>query len=222
MTIRSFLLHALSLFARCKRAAAAALLALAVAATPAAYAADPPVIAAFGDSLSAGYGLSEKEGFAPQLQAALAQLNVRARVVNAAVSGDTSADGLRRVDFMLRKKPDMVIIELGANDMLRGMDVKQLYKNLDAIIRKVKASGAKILLAGMLATPTLGEKYRKQFAAVYRVLAKRHKIPLYPFFLKGVATVPSLNLPDGVHPNAKGVRLIAKQIAPKVAEVLQQ
>ena len=190
-----------------------------LAAHPAA--ADPPLVAAFGDSLSAGYGLAEEEGFAPQLQAALAKLGVQARVINAAVSGDTSADGRRRVNFMLRKKPHLVIVELGANDMLRGMAVPQLYENLDAILARIKKSGAKVLLAGMLASPSLGEKYEREFAAAYQHLAKKHGVPLYPFFLKDVATIPELNLPDGLHPNKEGVQIIARNIAPLVAKALQ-
>lgn len=185
-------------------------------------AADKPLIAAFGDSLSAGYGLPEQDGFAPQLQAALAALGAPATVINAAVSGDTSADGRRRVDWMLRKKPDIVIVALGANDMLRALPVPQMHDNLDAIITRIKQSGARVLLAGMVATPSLGEQYERDYAEAFRRLAESHQTAFYPFFLQDVAAVPALNLPDGLHPNREGIAIIAANIAPLLAQMLKE
>lgn len=184
--------------------------------------AEGPVIAAFGDSLSAGYDLPVEDGFAPQLQAALAEQGIAATVLNAAVSGDTSADGRRRVAWMLRKKPDLVIVALGANDMLRAMPTAQLYQNLNDIIARIKESGAAVLLAGMLAADNLGEEYKTEFAAVYQRLADEHQVALYPFFLKDVATVEHLNLADGLHPNREGVATIVANILPFVVRALPQ
>lgn len=180
------------------------------------------VVAAFGDSLSAGYGLPEEDGFAPQLQAALRAQGLSARVVNAAVSGDTSADGGRRVAFMLRQNPDVVVVALGANDMLRGLSVDALYENLDAIVGRCVAAGAEVVLAGMLASPNLGENYAREFAAVYARVAKKHGVSLYPFFLEGVALRPELNLADGLHPNRAGVAVMVGGIAPMVAAAVRK
>ena len=209
-----------SVFRSLLRAAAVGCLSFAAAA--AAAAADPPHIAAFGDSLSAGYGVAEAEGFAPQLQSALARRGVTVTVSNAAISGNTSADGRRRVDWMLRRQqPDMVIVALGANDMLRGLPVEQMYNNLDTIITRITAAGATVLLAGMLATPTMGEAYAAAFAAAYQRLAEEHQVAFYPFFLQDVATIPSLNLPDGLHPNPAGIRVMAENIAPLAESLLR-
>ena len=181
----------------------------------------PLVIATFGDSLSAGYGLPEAQGFAPVLQRALQSEGRSVRVVNAAISGETSANARQRVNWMLEKyRPDMVIIEFGANDMLRGLPTESVYENLSVVIEAIQTAGAKILLAGMLATPNNGLFYQNDFAEVYERLEDDHDIALYPFFLEGVATVPSLNLDDGIHPNAAGVRTIVKNITPHVLDVL--
>lgn len=185
-------------------------------------AADPPVISVLGDSLAAGYGLDVEQGFVPQLQAALARRGRPATVLSAAVSGDTSADGRRRVEWMLRKKPDIVIVELGANDMLRAMPTAQLYDNLDAIIGRIKAGGARVLLAGMMATPDLGDDYAAEFAAVYSRLAEKHQVALFPFFLQDVATVPQFNLPDGLHPNQEGIGIIVDNITPLVEQLIDE
>ena len=187
--------------------------------TPAA-AANPQQILVFGDSLAAGFGLPPEASFPARLEARLAGLGIRARVVNAGVSGDTTAGGLKRLDWALAEKPDLVILELGANDALRGIDPETVRANLDAMIGKVTASGAKLLLAGMRAPPNWGDAYQQRFDALYPELAKAHRVALYPFFLDGVAMEPSLNQPDGLHPNARGVALLVDRIAPYVAKLL--
>ena len=137
-----------------------------------------------------------------------------------AMSGDTTAGGLARLDWSLAEKPDLVILELGANDMLRGIAPATVRANLDKMIGKIKASGAKLLLAGMQASPNWGKKYQKEFDRIYPELARAHGVALYPFFLEGVAMNPELNQPDGLHPNARGVAVIVERIAPDVAELL--
>jgi acyl-CoA thioesterase-1 len=177
-------------------------------------------IVAFGDSLTAGYGLPAAEGFATRLGAALTAAGVGARVINGGVSGDTTAGGLARVDWLLADKPDLVIVELGANDALRGLDPEETRRNLDAIIERIQNAGARILLTGMRAPPNLGREYAEEFNRIFPDLAKRHKVPLYPFFLDGVAAVPRLNQADGIHPNAKGVAVIVERIMPKLLRAL--
>ncbi len=177
------------------------------------------VVAAFGDSLTAGYGLAPGEGFAPVLQERLRLSGLSVTVINAGVSGDTSADGLARADWVMQDKPDIVIVELGANDMLRGLPVGAMKKNLDAIVARIQSGGARVLLAGMLAGENLGAQYQKEFRAAFAKIAEERGVLFYPFFLEGVAAVPELNLPDGKHPNAKGVRVIAENIAPFVEKL---
>ena len=182
---------------------------------------DEVIVAAFGDSLSAGYQLPQAQGFAAVLEQLLRARGLAVRVVNAAVSGDTTSDGLLRVDWMLDStKPDLVIVQFGANDMFRGLPVEVIRQNLDAIVNRIRATGAAVLLAGMLAPDNNGAEYQRQFAAQYRELSAQYNIPLYPFFLRDVALQPTLNLPDGLHPNAAGVRVIAANIAPLVAEAI--
>ncbi len=182
---------------------------------------DEVIVAAFGDSLSAGYQLPQAQGFAAVLEQLLRARGLAVRVVNAAVSGDTTSDGLLRVDWMLDStKPDLVIVQFGANDMFRGLPVEVVGQNLDAIVNRIRATGAAVLLAGMLAPDNNGAEYQRQFAAQYRELSAQYDIPLYPFFLRDVALQPTLNLPDGLHPNAAGVRVIAANIAPLVAEAI--
>ncbi|WOV91502.1 MAG: arylesterase [Candidatus Zeuxoniibacter abyssi] len=179
------------------------------------------LIAAFGDSLSSGYGLAADEGFSPVLQRVLSQRGLTVSVINAAVAGDTSADALARVDWMLSFKPDIVLVEFGANDMLRGIPTTAVRDNLDEIILRIKASDARVLLSGMLAPRNLGKDYGRRFRQMYEKLRDKHDVPLYPFFLHGVALSPELTLPDGMHPNAKGVRKIAANIAPLVEAMLR-
>jgi acyl-CoA thioesterase-1 len=192
----------------------ALLLGGAAAATP------PPRVVVFGDSLTAGLGLAPNEAYPARLQAILAGEGVAAEVVNAGVSGDTTADGLERLDWTMADHPDAVLVELGANDALRGIDPKLTYANLDRILGKLKASGAKVMLMGMLAPPNWGRDYQQEFDAIYRKLAAKYQVPLYPFILDGVAMDPGLNQSDGLHPNAKGAEIIAEKLAPLVARLL--
>ena len=141
-------------------------------------------------------------------------------VVNAGNSGDTTADGLGRLDWALAEKPDIVILELGANDALRGLDPAVVRANLDKMIEKVQASGAKVLLAGMLAPSNFGEEYQQAFNRIYPELAAAHGVALVPFVLDGVALDPQLNQPDGLHPNERGVAVIVEYIAPYVARLI--
>ncbi|WP_374377271.1 arylesterase [Dongia sp.] len=180
----------------------------------------PVRILAFGDSLTAGYGLPENDGFVPQLQQALQQMGRDVTVINGGLSGDTTAGGLSRLDWMLGDKPDLVIVELGANDMLRGLDPGQAKANLDSIIQRIKASGAKVLLAGMLSGRNMGADYQSKFDAIYPSLAQEHEVALYPFFLDGVAARPELNQQDGLHPTKEGVAVIVGKILPFLTRVL--
>jgi acyl-CoA thioesterase-1 len=188
----------------------------------AAAAQDRPRIVALGDSLTAGYGLAPEEAFPPRLEAALKALGVDAEVVNAGVSGDTTAGGLARIDWALADTPDYVLVELGANDGLRGIDPKTVEANLDAILTRIKAKGAKPILFGMAGFGNWGREYQEAYASLFPRLAERHGVPLYPFFLEGVAQDPALNLPDGMHPNAKGVEAIVARIAPFVARHVRE
>jgi acyl-CoA thioesterase-1 len=179
-----------------------------------------PEILAFGDSLTAGLGLSASAAFPAQLQARLKSEGVDVKIVNAGVSGDTTTDGLARLDWALADKPDFVILALGANDALRGIDPKIVRANLDKMIDKIQASGAKILLLGMLAPANWGQQYEHEFDAIYPDLATAHGVPLYPFFLEGVAMNSALNQPDGIHPNERGVAVMVDHIAPLVAKMV--
>ncbi len=180
----------------------------------------PLRVLAFGDSLTAGYGLPEGDGFVPQLQKALQKMGREASVINGGVSGDTTAGGLSRLDWMLSDKPDVVILELGANDMLRGLPPAEARANLDAIIGAIRQSGAKLLLVGMMAAGNMGDDYRQQFDTIYPDLAEQHDVPLYPFFLDGVAARPELNQSDGLHPTKEGVAVIVENILPYVTRLL--
>ncbi|MGE4219722.1 MAG: arylesterase [Alphaproteobacteria bacterium] len=180
----------------------------------------PAVILAFGDSLTAGYGLALADSFPVRLEAALRQAGIETRVVNAGVSGDTTAGGLRRIDWALGENPALVILELGANDGLRGLDPDQTRANLDAILARIAAKGAKVLLTGMRAPRNLGPEYGDRFDAVFPDLAARHDVAFYPFFLEGVALDPKLNQADGIHPNPAGVEAIVRNILPHVRRAL--
>jgi acyl-CoA thioesterase-1 len=193
----------------------------ALAAGPAPAAGAGPVkILAFGDSLTSGYGLPQGQGFAPQLQKALDAAGIATQVIDGGVGGDTSADGLARLDWALADDPAVVIVELGANDALRGLDPAQLRANLDAILGKLQAQRRTVLLAGMLAPPNLGPDYGRAFDAVYPELAAKHGVALYPFFLDGVAANPGLNQPDGIHPTAAGVAVIVQRILPALRQAI--
>lgn len=173
-----------------------------------------------GDSLSAGYGLPANEAFPAQLERALRAKGHNVNVINAGVSGDTSAGGRARLDWSLADNPQAAIVELGANDGLRGIDPKSTVENLDAIVAALKAKQVSTLLAGMFAPPNLGAAYGKEFNAIYPSLAQKHGVALYPFFLDGVAAEKGLNQADGMHPNAKGVAVIVERILPAVEKLL--
>ncbi|MEW5729073.1 MAG: arylesterase [Pseudomonadota bacterium] len=177
-------------------------------------------ILALGDSLTAGYGLPAGQGFAPQLEKALKARGHDVRVIDAGVSGDTTAGGLARLDWALGDEPQVAIVELGANDALRGLDPDQAYRNLDAILTRLKQKGVRVVLAGMVAPANWGPDYGKRFDAIYRRLAEKHGVAHYPFFLEGVAKDPGLNLPDGLHPTAEGVAVVVRNILPVVESVL--
>ncbi|WP_343713615.1 arylesterase [Inquilinus sp.] len=200
----------------------AVLLALcAVAALPASAQAGPIRILALGDSLTAGFGLDPADGFVPQLQAALRGQGFDVTVLNGGVSGDTSAGGLDRLDWALADKPDLVLVELGANDMLRGVDPASTRANLDKILARLGQEKLPTLLAGMRAAPNLGPDYAKAFDPIFPDLAKAHGVALYPFFLDGVAMVAALNQADGMHPNPAGVKLIVERITPAVVDLIR-
>ena len=182
----------------------------------------PLKILALGDSLTAGYGLQTPQAFPAQLEAALAKLGVKAKVLQGGVSGDTTAGGRARVAWALADKPEIAIVELGGNDGLRGLDPKETRANLDAIITKLKAANVTVLLTGMYAPPNLGREYERDFNPIFPELAKKHGVAFYPFFLEGVAARPEFNQADGIHPNAEGVKIIAKRIAPYVKRVIEQ
>ncbi len=184
-------------------------------------AADSQSIVAFGDSLTAGYGLPAEAAFTTQLDASLKQMGLDVEVVNAGVSGDTTKAGLARVDWSVPDGTSLVILELGANDALRGISPVETRANLDAMISKLKSRNIPVLLAGMLAPPNMGAGYERAFNAIYPELAKQHNVPLYPFFLQGVASIEKLNQADGIHPNAEGTMVIVKQLAPVVAKLLR-
>jgi acyl-CoA thioesterase-1 len=177
---------------------------------------------AFGDSLIAGYGLPKKDGFSDQLEATLNHAGIRLKVINAGVSGDTSAGGLSRIDWALGANPDAILLELGANDSLRGIDPAITKMNLQKILTKLQKIGTPILFAGMIAPPNMGKEYGLEFEKVYLELAEANEVIFYRFFLEGVAGVPELNQEDGIHPNKEGVLKIVKKIAPFVIELLKR
>ena len=179
------------------------------------------VIAVLGDSLAAGFGLATNEGFPARLEAALRNAGEDVRVINAGVSGDTSAGGLARLDWVLGDQPDIVLVELGSNDALRGLDPEETFDNLDSIVLNLRAREVTVILAGMMAPRNLGREYVDAFDAIYRRVAEKHRIALYPFFLDGVALNPALNQADLIHPNQAGVDIIVKKILHAMRAVLQ-
>jgi acyl-CoA thioesterase-1 len=184
---------------------------------------DQPVsIIAFGDSLTAGYQLPESESFPAQLQMALQAKGRKVQIVNAGVSGDTTASGLGRIDWALANGADAVIVELGANDALRGVDPKETRANLDKMLAAIASKGADVLLAGMRAPGNWGDDYQKQFDAIFPELAEKHNALLYPFFLDGVAVNTAMVMPDGLHPTGKGVAEIVKRILPSVEALVDR
>lgn len=183
-------------------------------------AAAPPTLVAFGDSLTAGLGVPVDETYPARLERRLREQGFSYRVINAGVSGDTTAGGLRRVDRALAARPRIVIVALGANDGLRGLPPEQTRDNLAHIIERLRAGGATVVLAGMRVPPNYGDEYATAFAAIYPALARQYGLALIPFFLDGVATNPALNQEDGIHPNAEGYRVIVDRMWPIVRPLL--
>lgn len=180
----------------------------------------PTTVLVLGDSLTAGYGLAPEDAFPVRLEAQLARRGHAVNIVNAGISGDTSSGGLARLEWSLTDRPDVVIIELGANDALRGLPSEQTRNNLAAIIERLKQDNIKVLLTGMKAPRNLGEQYYTSFDALYPSLAEQFRVAFYPFFLDGVAGVVELNQDDGIHPNADGVAVIVKRIIPYLEPLL--
>ena len=186
------------------------------------HAAGRTTLVVLGDSLVAGYGLAESDAFPARLEAALAQAGRDVNVINAGVSGDTSAGGLARLDWSVPEGADAVLVELGANDALRGIAPEQTEANLDRIVARLKERGIAVLVAGMLAPPNMGSEYESRFNPIFTRVTGRHGAMLYPFFLDGVAAVPSLNLADAMHPNEQGVAEIVRRILPVVEQFLDE
>lgn len=182
--------------------------------------AEPFRIVGFGDSLMAGFGLGPGEAFPEKLEAALRKKGHDVVIANAGVSGDTTSGGLSRLDWSVPDGTRLVILELGANDMLRGVTPEITEKNLDAMIARLKERGISVLLAGMMAAPNLGSDFAGEFNAVYPRLAQKHGIALYPFFLDGVAADRSLLLEDGMHPNAAGIERMVEKMVPAVEDAM--
>lgn len=174
-----------------------------------------------GDSLTAGYGLAVGEGFPARLAAALGAAGVDCEVIDAGVSGDTTAGGLSRLDWVLSDSPTHLMVELGGNDGLRALPVEQMEANLDEIVRRSLATGVSVMLAGMLPPPNLGDAYFKSFAEAFTTVAERHDVPLYAFFLDGVIGQNELMQRDGIHPSAAGVEEIVSRILPGVLQWLE-
>lgn len=195
--------------------------ALVLSASPSTAQADPVRLLALGDSLTAGYGLSPEDSFPAQLQSALRAAGHDVEVINAGVSGGTTAGGLARLDWSLGDDPDVVLVALGANDGLRGIDPATTRANLDAILERLTGRGLPVLIAGMYAPPNLGRTYGKAFNAVFPDLAEKYGAAYYPFFLEGVAMDPALNQDDGIHPNARGVAVMVEGILPHVEPLVE-
>jgi acyl-CoA thioesterase-1 len=192
-----------------------------LALTPAAFS-KPVVLLALGDSLTAGLGLSPSEAFPARLETALKAKYPDLSIINGGVSGDTAAGGLARLDWALTEDVNGLVVELGANDALRGLDVGHTEAALDEIMAKAKARGLPVLMLGMRAPPNMGPDYVARFDGLYPALSKKYDALLYPFYLDGVAALPNLNQTDGIHPNPRGVDEIVTRIMPKVEELIQK
>lgn len=179
-------------------------------------------ILVLGDSLTSGYGLENGESFPAQLESSLQSAGYSVKVINAGVSGDTTAGGLARIDWALADQPQIVVVAIGANDALRGLDPAQARSNLDQIITRLKMAGCRVILAGMQSPRNLGPDYYNKFDQIYPDLAKHHELLFYPFFLDGVATRSDLNQTDGIHPNSAGVQQVVKGIQPLIVTALDQ
>jgi acyl-CoA thioesterase-1 len=180
-----------------------------------------PRIVAFGDSLTAGLGVNRDDSYPAQLQRRLIELDYRYRVINAGVSGETTAGGLRRVPWVLGSKPDVVILELGGNDGLRGLSLEQTKHNLSRIIEQLRQAGTTIILAGMKLPPNYGQDYIRGFESIYPDLARRYDLAFIPFFLEGVAASAALNQADGIHPTREGYRIVVEQVLQVLGPVLR-
>jgi acyl-CoA thioesterase-1 len=184
--------------------------------------AERPSIVAFGDSLTAGLGVRQDESYPARLQRMLDAAGYAYRVVNAGVSGDTTAGGARRVSWILKNKPTIVILELGANDGLRGLSLAETKANLEAIIQQFQQASVTVVLAGMKLPPNYGQDYTDGFETLYQALAKQYRLTLIPFFLDGVAGSSSLNQADGIHPTGEGYRIIVEKIFPTLELLLER
>jgi acyl-CoA thioesterase-1 len=189
---------------------------------PAATAQPDRVIVTFGDSLTAGQGVAPDQSYPALLGAKLRTEGFSYRVVNAGVSGETTSGGLRRVDWALKSKPDIVLLELGVNDAFRGQDLDRVRDNLGAMVSRFEAGGARVLLLGMRLPPNYGAGYAGQFEKMYAEVAARRKVALMPFFLDGVGAVARLNQPDGIHPTAEGYRIIVERLWPYLEPLLRR
>lgn len=183
---------------------------------------DRKVIVAVGDSLTEGLGVNDTDAYPAQLENKLAAAGYAYRVINAGISSETSSGTLSRINWILTLKPEIVILETGANDGLRGIDPALTEKNIDAIVRRLKENRVTVVLAGMQMVSNLGERFTTAFAKIYPSVAQQHQLTLIPFFLEGVAGVPSKNLPDGIHPTSEGYRIIVENLYPYVIEAIER
>ncbi|MBP1641550.1 MAG: Lysophospholipase L1-like esterase [Acidobacteria bacterium] len=183
---------------------------------------EPPLVVFLGDSLTAAFGLDEDQGYPARVAAELERRGLGIRAINAGISGDTSAGGLERLDWLLAQEPDLVVVELGANDGLRGQPLEAIEANLAAIVERSLAAGARVVVAGMKIPTNYGPEYTAGFEAIYPRVARRPGATLIPFLLDGVAARPELNLPDGIHPNARGYEVVAGTVAEALAPLLEE
>ncbi|MEP0943267.1 MAG: arylesterase [Rhizobiaceae bacterium] len=183
---------------------------------------NPPSIVVLGDSLVAGYQLPAGAGFPDRLQVALDEAGIGAKIVGAGVSGDTTSGGLSRLAWSVPDGTDAVILELGANDALRGLPPELSAANLDNMIKQLQDRDIKVLLVGMLAPPNMGEDYAAAFNPIYATLSEKYQVPLYPFFLEGVMTVEGMTLEDGMHPNPDGVNVMVAKILPMIERLIEE
>lgn len=190
--------------------------------TPSTAAAEPLRIVGFGDSLMAGYQLGPNDSFAAKLEAALKKKGLDVVVANAGVSGDTTAAGLSRIDWSVPDGTQLVVLELGANDMLRGLPPQQTRKNLDEMLKRLADRGIAVVLAGMMAAPNLGPAYGQAYNAIFPDLAKKYGVPLVPFFLDGVVGVKGLQIDDGIHPNPRGVDVMVERSLPVIERAVRR
>ncbi len=184
------------------------------------FAVEAKTILFLGDSLTEGYQLAKEDAFPAVIERNLKAKFPEIKVINGGVSGATTASGPKRLNWYMKAKPDIMVLALGANDGLRGLHLKESEKNLSAVIEKAKSSGIKVLLVGMKMPTNYGEPYRTNFEKLFPVLAKRYQLPLVPFLLEGVGGVPKLNLPDGIHPNVEGHKIMAKTIQKNLEPLL--